>query len=191
MTAMMVMITSTPARVKPDWFRGFAVSRLRGFAEVARASATAPPRNRETPQPRSQLVVRDIVLRLPLRLALHVDDAGGPALVARFLGLGRLGGGGVFGAGLVLHGLPVVALRDRIFGDGAEVVRHELFQIGGELLLVGVVIVDGLAHLVQVGAQRGLLRLLLRAADVDDGDTGEDADDGDDDEQLDESEAAL
>src|SRR6185369_11346248 len=104
----------------------------------------------------------DIVRRLPFGLALHVDDPGRRAFIARFLGFGGIGSGGVFGAGLVLHGLPIGVLGDRIGRDLAQVVRHELVQIAGELLLVGVVVVDRLPHLVQIGAQRRFLRFLLR-----------------------------
>src|SRR3954463_2346516 len=159
-TAMTVMMTSTPARVKPDC--GFAGSWARGLV----GSWAVSPRARAPSCPVLQLIVRHIVRRLPLRPALHVDDARRCAFI-RFLGLGRIGSGRVFGAGIVLDGVPVIALRDRILRNRAEVVRHELLQIGRELLLVGVVVIDRLAHLVQVGAQRRFLRLLLRAADID------------------------
>src|SRR5581483_6183142 len=104
---------------------------------------------------RSQLVVRHIVERLSLGLALHIDDAAA-ALIVCLLRLGWLGRGIVLGAGLILNRVPVRGLRDGIGGDPAEVMRNEILQIAGKLLLVGVVVVDRLAHLMQISAQRAI-----------------------------------
>src|SRR5260370_31225444 len=82
------------------------------------------------------------------------------------------------------------------FGHGieryfAQIGGHQLVEVAWVLLLVGVEAVDGLAHLIEVVAQRRLARLLLRVPDVGYGDGRQDADDRDDDEQLDECEAML
>ena len=59
------------------------------------------------------------------------------------------------------------------------------------LLLVGEVVIDGLAHLEEIVLERRLARLLLRVSNIGNGHSGQDADDGDDHDQLDQREATA
>src|SRR5258706_13014791 len=136
---MMVMITMTPARVRPDW----EVTRLRGLV-VSRCSIGRSPRDRATPQPRnrdSPALVRGAIESIAGGLTVYVVDAGGGVVGSRCrIGRHRVRIGGI---GSVLHLFPVGLAGHRVLGDVAQIVLLlERLQALGIFLLVGVVVVD-------------------------------------------------
>src|SRR3954471_14916754 len=139
---MMVMITMRAARVKP----ASAVARLRGCA-VSWCWFAGTPRDRVLPA-----LVRSAIESIAGSLGVYVVDAGGGVLRCggRISGyrirIGRIGS--------VLHFFPIRPAGDRVLRDVAQVMllleRLEALRV---LLLVGVVVVDRLAHLEEVVAE--------------------------------------